>query len=160
MRAATVLLAVGLACGGSRPAPSGEPAPVTTEPVDPVDRVPAAGADAGPARPVSGQPIVEVGTPTTRGDLTPEVVRGVIVRDQERLVRCYETEIAANLELAGIMIATFKITTDGSVYSANAAGVDEDMADCAVEVLSSLRFPQPRGGAVEVSVSLDFRRAP
>jgi hypothetical protein len=64
------------------------------------------------------------------------------------MLRCYEEQLATNLDLAGTVNASFKITADGSVYSANAYGVDDDLADCVANILSSIQFPPTKGGGI------------
>ena len=96
--------------------------------------------------------------PPPRGIPRP-AVRQVLKQAMPRLRQCYERELLANPELAGQVIARVAVLADGTVEDVRgekirlASGI---AVACIFRTLRRLRFPQPEGGPVRLTIPLMF----
>jgi MYXO-CTERM domain-containing protein len=92
------------------------------------------------------------------GKLPPEVVTRVVRAHYPILRVC--SEKASKPDLAGTVVTSFEIGTDGKVASAKTeTGTfgDKDVEACVLGVFQSIEFPEPEGGTVKVRYALDFQ---
>jgi TonB family protein len=104
------------------------------------------GRGKGETRIVPGKTIVQ-------GALSKEEIGRVIRRNLARFKYCYEKQLNANPNLAGKIAIYFTIAPTGSVADASVRETsmnDNNVEECALKVMRSLKFPQPRGGGVVV----------
>ncbi len=104
------------------------------------------GRGKGTTRVVPGRTII-------KGSLSKEEIGRVIRRNLARFKYCYEKQLNANPNLAGKVSVYFTIAPTGSVASASVRETslnDTKVEDCVTKVMTSLKFPQPRGGGVVV----------
>ncbi len=90
--------------------------------------------------------------------LSKSDVSRVIRRNLARFRYCYERELNANPNLRGRVGVRFTIIPTGAVADARVQESDlgsEVVERCVVQVMSTLKFPKPRGGGVVV-VSYPF----
>ena len=104
-------------------------------------------------------PKVSVGQPTATGNLDGAIIRRYIKRNIQRLVLCYEQELATNETLAGTSTAVFVIGEDGKVSGLTVSGLDAKVDGCLASVLGAIEFPAPKGGTVRVRYPLTFSPA-
>ena len=103
-------------------------------------------------------PHVRIGNATATGDLDKNIIRRYIRRKMSRIRYCYEKQLLLVPDIKGRVVATFDITSTGSVANANAKGVDVGVANCVVSVLKTIKFPKPKNGqSVSVSYPFSFR---
>ena len=103
-------------------------------------------------------PAVQIGQPTSNGDLDKAIIRRYIKRNIQKITYCYEKQLIAKPGLAGTVQTQFFIAPGGNVQSANASGVDGEVASCVADVLKSIEFPKPKGGGgVNVNYPFIFR---
>ena len=106
----------------------------------------------------SAVPAVQIGQPTSNGDLDKAIIRRYIKRNIQKITYCYEKQLVAKPGLAGTVQTQFFIAPGGNVQSANASGVDGEVASCVADVLKSIEFPKPKGGGgVNVNYPFIFR---
>ncbi|HTJ46239.1 MAG TPA: AgmX/PglI C-terminal domain-containing protein [Kofleriaceae bacterium] len=118
---------------------------------------PAPAADDQLAHAATG-PDVRIGQPNAVGDLDKDEIRRVIKRNIQKLTYCYEKQLLVKPDLAGTVATQFFIAPDGSVATANATGVDPDVATCVADTIRKMQFPKPRGGGgVQVNYPFTFR---
>jgi len=104
-------------------------------------------------------PTVSIGQPEVRGDLDKAIIRRYIKRNIQKIQYCYERELLANPALEGIVAARFVIAASGSVATAQASGVSENVASCIARVIKDIDFPRPPNNAVvQVSYPFTFRK--
>ncbi len=92
------------------------------------------------------------------GELDKSLIRRVLRRHRAQLTYCYEKQLLATPELAGVVDTEFLIAPDGHVQSASAAGVAEPVARCVKDVIESLEFPHSNGNTL-VHYPLTYRPA-
>lgn len=104
------------------------------------------GRGKGTTRIVPGKTIIQ-------GSLSKEEIGRVIRRNLARFKYCYEKQLNANPNLAGKVSVYFTIAPTGDVASASVRETsmnDESVEACVVKVMTSLKFPKPRGGGIVV----------
>lgn len=108
-------------------------------------------------------PKVEMGKPTTAGDLDENIIRRYMRRKLGAITQCYARQMRRSLvapELAGTVVASFHISPIGRVQGARASGLGDEVDQCVAGVISGLEFPSPRnGGYVAVTYPFTFRDA-
>jgi len=115
--------------------------------------------DKGGVQP-SGFPTVSIGQPTVTGDLDKAIIRRYVKRNIQKLTYCYEKELLQKPGLSGTINVSFGITTDGKVTSTTGSGVNANVATCVGSVISSIEFPKPKSGSVQVTYPLTFALGP
>ncbi|HVK78120.1 MAG TPA: AgmX/PglI C-terminal domain-containing protein [Kofleriaceae bacterium] len=121
-----------------------------------------AGGDAAPALPDAAvandgaSPTPAAAGAAASGRDTP-AVRKQVNRYRSRLSNCYERRLVVKPDLAGTVTVSFVIAADGTVVSAEASGVDPEVAECVAKLFRSLRFPKVTGGGmVQVRYPITF----
>jgi hypothetical protein len=104
-------------------------------------------------------PSLREGAAQVNGRLPPEVIRRIVRQNFGRFRLCYENGLKSNAALTGRVTVKFQIDTSGAV--ANVADGGSDLPgpatiDCVVRSFSSLSFPQPEGGVVNVVYPILF----
>jgi pSer/pThr/pTyr-binding forkhead associated (FHA) protein len=103
-------------------------------------------------------PQVRIGQPSAVGDLDKAIIRRYIKRNISKITYCYEKQLLAKPGLQGTVSTQFFISPNGTVASANASGVDGEVASCVASVLKAIEFPKPKGGGgVQVNYPFTFR---
>jgi hypothetical protein len=96
---------------------------------------------------VSPGPVVSLS-----GDLDRELIRRYIRQKTAQFQHCYERRLIVQHDLEGTVTLQFTIAGSGQVTSANASGMDSEVASCSADVVRSIQFPRPHnGGVVNVS---------
>ncbi|MDX2091257.1 MAG: DUF2330 domain-containing protein [Kofleriaceae bacterium] len=116
--------------------------------------------DKGRVQSSGGFPIVSIGQPTVTGDLDKAIIRRYIKRNIQKVTYCYEKEELARPGLAGTITVSFGITADGKVTSTTGTGVSPEVARCVTGVISSIEFPKPKTGSVQVTYPFTFALGP
>jgi hypothetical protein len=101
-------------------------------------------------------PSMRISPAEVSGALEANVVRGLIKRDQQRFSYCYERALLGDPSLAGAVATHLVVKADGTVASAEAKGVSDEVAGCLRNALSTLEFPRPKHGTVQVRMSFAF----
>lgn len=108
--------------------------------------------------------LVSTSTTTSVGRgpaLSKEEIAAVIRRNLPRFEYCYEKKLTERPTLAGKIAVYFKIGPTGAVTEASVRKTsmnDVDVVACTVEVMRSLKFPQPkRAGVVVVTYPFVFQ---
>lgn len=104
------------------------------------------GRGKGTTRIVPGKTII-------KGSLSKEEIGRVIRRNLARFKYCYEKELNKNPNLSGKISVYFTIAPTGSVAEASIRETsmnEQNVEECALKVMRSLKFPQPRGGGIVV----------
>lgn len=101
-------------------------------------------------------------SPPPRGDgeLEASAVTRAINRRMGAITRCYERCLISNPSLSGRINFGWTITPSGSVSGLRVRSSslgDTQVGSCVAGVLRSIRFPQPRGGSVQISYPFIFR---
>jgi hypothetical protein len=109
-------------------------------------------------RDLQGHGTVDPGQPNAQGDLDKAIIRDVIRLHLPEIRVCYERMLATQPHLAGTVATQFFIGPDGKVVTAQASGVDPELASCVADALRAIEFPRPRGGG-GVQVNYPFRFA-
>lgn len=103
---------------------------------------------------------ITLATLTTSGaGLSREVIRRRVTAQLGQLRRCYSTGLQKNPSLAGKITVKFTIGTDGIIWTSSAGDTDvadTSMVKCVVGKVHGIRFPDPEGGAVQVTSTLQF----
>ncbi len=108
-------------------------------------------------RPSYNVPQVQIGTPTSTGDLDKNVIRRYLRRQLPRIKYCYEKQLLAKPRLQGTVETTFVIGSNGAVTQSTAKGVDPEVSACIADVIKSIQFPKPlSGGMVQVKYPFKF----
>ncbi len=92
-------------------------------------------------------PEVKVGQPSGSGDIDKAIVRRYVRRNLSKIKYCYEKELIAAPDLRGTVTTHFYVGADGKVRDATAEGVSPEVASCVANVIESIQFPKPKGGA-------------
>jgi hypothetical protein len=109
-------------------------------------------------RPDVPKPVI--GTPTTVGDLDKEIIRRYIKRNFAKITYCYEKELLVNNTLTGTINVQFFISPTGSVTTAAGNGANQKVANCIADVIQTIEFPRPSGGAgVQVNYPFTIKTA-
>ncbi len=93
------------------------------------------------------------------GELSEGQLRATVHRSIRDLRRCYLEALADAPALRGRAIAEFTLGASGRVFDAvrvRTPARGEVLAPCVAAALRTLVFPMPIGGAVRISVLLDF----
>ncbi len=107
-----------------------------------------------------GVPTVSLGQPTVNGELDKAIIRRYVKRNSQKLSYCYEKELLQKPAVAGTINVSFGITADGKVTTTTGTGVSAEVAMCVRSVISSIEFPKPRSGSVQVTFPLTFALGP
>lgn len=105
------------------------------------------------------QPVIEVGEPTGGDFCDPANIRRVVGAKQNAIKYCYEKELQTQPELAGKIIAQWKIGLDGAVIDPSIASStmgDRKVEGCIARAIKRLRFEKPRGGICVVNYPFVF----
>ncbi|HUS67729.1 MAG TPA: AgmX/PglI C-terminal domain-containing protein [Kofleriaceae bacterium] len=101
-------------------------------------------------------PVVDIGRPSSVGDLDANIIRRYIRRKLARIRHCYEKELVVNQDLAGTVMVQFQISPNGAVQGTSAGGMgNKNVEGCVGETVSSIQFPKPQGGGM-VNVRYPF----
>ncbi len=103
-------------------------------------------------------PTVRTDVTQVIGELDKAIVRRYVRRYQPRVTFCYEKQLQVEPGLAGTVTARFEIGEDGAVTSANASGMNEEVASCVAKAIRTATFARPRSGTVGVTAT--FRMSP
>lgn len=98
--------------------------------------------------------------PGGEGELEASAVIAAINRRMGAITRCYERRLMSNPSLGGRINFGWTITPSGSVSGLRVRSSslgDTQVASCVAGVLRGIRFPQPRGGSVQISYPFIFR---
>lgn len=106
----------------------------------------------------SAVPSVRIGQPQSVGDLDKAIIRRYIKRNIQKITYCYEKQLLASPGLEGTVNTQFFISPNGTVTTANASGVNGEVASCVASVIKGIEFPKPKGGGgVQVNYPFNFR---
>lgn len=100
-----------------------------------------------------GETRIVPGKTVIQGALSKEEIGRVIRRNLARFKYCYEKQLNANPNLSGKIAIYFTIAPTGSVADASVRETsmnDVNVEECAVKVMRTLKFPQPKGGGIVV----------
>ncbi len=89
----------------------------------------------------------DAGTPT--GSLTKEEINKVLKRHGNEVRHCYEQALRLKPDLEGKIAVKFIVGKDGDVLQTEIASDtlnDENLKSCMRNVVSSWKFPEPKGG--------------
>lgn len=104
------------------------------------------GRGKGRTRIVPGRTII-------KGSLAKSEISRVIRRNLPRFKYCYEKQLSSNPNLSGKISIYFTIAPTGTVPKASVRETSMNskaVEDCTVQVMKSLKFPEPKGGGVVV----------
>ncbi|NUO54512.1 MAG: AgmX/PglI C-terminal domain-containing protein [Polyangiaceae bacterium] len=91
------------------------------------------------------------------GRLPPETVQRIVRQSFGRFRACYADELVKNPTLVARVEMRFVIDRSGFVASARGSGNGpERLTQCVTRAFYSLAFPQPEGGAVNVTYPIAF----
>ncbi len=106
----------------------------------------------------SAVPSVRIGQPQSGGGLDKAIIRRYIKRNIQKITYCYEKQLLASPGLEGTVNTQFFISPNGTVTTANASGVNGEVASCVASVIKGIEFPKPKGGGgVQVNYPFNFR---
>ena len=101
--------------------------------------------------------------PATLGSIDKSVIDRVIKKHLAQIRYCYERELKTHADLAGKVVITFTIATDGTVQSTKVKSSTlghEGVESCVQGRFARMRFPAPAGGGVViVAYPLVFKSA-
>ena len=104
-------------------------------------------------------PRASAGPPQSVGDLDRAPIRRAVLERLPQIKACYERALVTTPDLAGTVSTQFFIAPNGTVMSANAAGVSPEVASCVAAIIKAIEFPKPRGGGgVQVNYPFTFRQ--
>lgn len=148
----TLLVVVAVAgCGGSSN-PAAAPPPATVAPAETPEPVAVASdpeeggqvASASPPAATAAPPAAAAAPPAddlqVSGDIDRELVRRVIRTHMGQIKGCYEKSLQANPSLQGKVTVTFTIEKDGTVKTAKAEGVEDNLDRCIEGRFKTLAF--------------------
>ncbi|HEY6464113.1 MAG TPA: AgmX/PglI C-terminal domain-containing protein, partial [Polyangiaceae bacterium] len=93
------------------------------------------------------------------GRLPPETIQRVVRESFGRFRACYEPALGQNPSLQGRVSTRFLVARDGVVSFSVDAGSDlpdARVVSCVVRAFTSVTFPAPAGGTVEVTYPIVF----
>jgi outer membrane biosynthesis protein TonB len=96
---------------------------------------------------------------TKNGRLPPEIIQRIVRHHYGAFRTCYEKSLVTSPSLAGRVVVSFTIRTDGTVANAKDAGsriIQKDVVSCVVDAFAKLVYPQPEGGEVKVVYPIVF----
>ncbi len=103
---------------------------------------------------------LDIGQPTTGGNLDKAIIKRYIKRNINKISYCYESELLARPGIQGTVSVSFLISGTGSVQSSSGAGFDNKVASCVAGVIKNIEFPRPTdGGNVQVNYPFTFHAA-
>ncbi len=109
-----------------------------------------------------GGPRVRPEQPRPEGNMSPEAIRRVVLRNLGQIQHCHEQGLAQNSTLSGRVVVRFVIGGEGTVI---AAGISESnlavpaVAECIANAARRWTFSAPEGGGA-VTVSYPFNLQP
>ncbi len=92
--------------------------------------------------------------PVGNGRLAKDEIRKVVATHIDEIRGCYNEGLARDPSLAGKVVVTFKIVSDGAVKDATVTEsslADATVGKCMVTAVGRWRFPAPEGGSVVVT---------
>jgi len=100
----------------------------------------------------------EVVRPPTHGRIEPREVQRVLSTRTEDLRQCYQRELQRDATLRGEVTVRVRVEDDGTVSETRSGGdpVMLRVGRCIEEVMRSMRFPRPTGGAATVAAPFVF----
>ena len=92
------------------------------------------------------------------GRLPEDAVRQTIGRSVGGLKACYERSLRSSPTLSGGLTVEIEVDDEGRVISASATNneVGQEVSECVVGRLRSLRFPAPAGGLTRLACPFIF----
>ncbi len=100
---------------------------------------------------------LDIGPPTTGGNLDKAIIKRYIKRNQAKIAYCYESELLARPAIEGQIMVNFLISGSGTVMSSSASGFDGKVSSCVASVIKNIEFPKPSdGGNVQVNYPFTF----
>jgi len=133
------------------PTPRPTPAPVDEQPAEPAQAVDIAEASAVAPEDIADPPkdTVVLGRPGVAGALDADSVERMVKRYIGRYDRCIRHTHEKYRMRRGSLRVTFVIGATGNVdyASAQATDVEEDLANCVLDVIKKLRFDKSSDGA-------------
>lgn len=93
------------------------------------------------------------------GTLDRDAIRKVARAHIDEIRHCYNEALLRKPELAGKLMVDFHIEADGAVSSSaikESTLGDAKMETCVAGVVKAWKFPQPKGGSVQVSYPFEF----
>ncbi|MBC7173348.1 MAG: AgmX/PglI C-terminal domain-containing protein [Polyangiaceae bacterium] len=106
------------------------------------------------------QVTVRLGTASpSNGFLSSDQINRVVRRNQSAIGYCYETQLQRQPSLRGQVTIAWTITLSGAVSGARVGSSslrNTSVEGCVVRVVGRMRFPEPDGGAVQVSYPFTF----
>ncbi len=99
----------------------------------------------------------------TKETRTMDVIRGVVLKNRQKVRDCYERELAKSPGLRGTLTIHFKLDPRGNVEFAKLNAPRSTLkqpvlAKCAIDTIKSLKFPESsRGFESEVNYPFDFK---
>ena len=100
-------------------------------------------------------PTVSIGQPTATAGLDKAIIRRYIKRNIQKIQYCYEKELQQTPGIAGKVTVQFRIEPTGKVSNSTGNGLAVVDA-CVADVILAIEFPQPQGGAVDVTYPFLF----
>lgn len=103
-------------------------------------------------------PIVRAAPPVVMGQLSPEAVRRVVLRNLGQVAHCHEQSLAQDPTVHGRVVIRFVINSSGAVMGSSVSDSDYAVPSGAVCVANAVRrwqFPSPDDGGI-VTVNYPF----
>ena len=94
------------------------------------------------------------------GELNKSIIRRHVRLQRAAIRTCYESGLRRNPELAGTIVASFKIEPDGTVTDSDVEGGPEGVRHCIAGVVAGIRFPAAYKSRVQTNVRYPFRFRP
>ena len=103
-------------------------------------------------------PVIRAGAVAVTGRLPPEVVIRIVRQSFRKIGLCYEPLLAKDPALSASVTARFTIDRSGSLKNAKTDGdlPQKNALLCIQRAFSTLSFPQPESGIVQVVFPLTF----
>ncbi len=100
---------------------------------------------------------VRIASDAPRGLLSPEAIRGVVLRHLGQVTHCHELGLGRHPDLEGRVVVRFIIGGTGAVLESipTDSSLPQDVAQCIADAVHTLTFPPPEGGGI-VTVNYPF----
>lgn len=88
----------------------------------------------------------EQNTNTKKGSVDKEEIRQVIVQNKISIKKCYEDGLKHNKNISGKAVIQWSFTTGGVVTESKVLSSSlnrKDVENCLVELIKTLKFPEP-----------------
>ena len=94
------------------------------------------------------------------GSLDKSIIRRYIRKKVAAVRHCYEKALVVDPKLAGRLVLSFQINSDGTVSDVKASGFGNEEVDaCVAEQIASIKFPSTNDGSI-IKVSYPFNFQP